>query len=107
MMTSLKKPKLISNQQGRPYRRPWRKCDKQENGNNLRVKLRNKINMKRVDKMTQRKEDIINESLENAYRIKFVQKDNSNSNCKKCEVSFKKQEKFREHLIEDHKYKCA
>ena len=53
------------------------------------------------------KEDIIDESLENAYRMKIVQKDNSSSNCKKCEVSFKKQEKFRKHLIEDHKNKCA
>ena len=53
------------------------------------------------------KKDIIDESQENACRMKIVQTDNSNSNCKKCEVSFKKQEKFREHLVEDHKYKCA
>ncbi len=31
--------------------------------------------------------------------------DNLNSNCKKCEVSLKKQETSREHLMEDHKYK--
>ena len=53
------------------------------------------------------KEDIIDESQENAYRMKIVQTDNSNSNCKKCEVSFKKQETSREHLMEDHKYKCV
>ena len=51
------------------------------------------------------KKDIIDESQENAYRMKIVQTDNSNSNCKKCEVSLKKQETFREHLMEDHKYK--
>ena len=39
-MTSLKKPKLISNQQGRQYRRPWRKCDKQENGKNFKGKTK-------------------------------------------------------------------
>ena len=38
--------------------------------------------------------------------MKIVQTDNSNSNCKKCEVSFKKQEKFGKHL-KDHKNKCA
>ena len=53
------------------------------------------------------KKDIIDESQENACRMKIVQTDNSNSNCKKCEVSFKKQENSREHLMEDHKYKCA
>ena len=37
--------------------------------------------------------------------MKIVQTDNLNSNCKKCEVSLKKQETFREHLMEDHKYK--
>ena len=37
--------------------------------------------------------------------MKIVQTDNSNGNCKKCEVSFKKQETFREHLMEDHEYK--
>ena len=53
------------------------------------------------------KKDIIDESQENAYRMKIVQTDNSNSNCKKCEVSFKKQETSREHLMEDHEYKCV
>ena len=41
--------------------------------------------------------------LENAYRIEIGQKDNSGRNCNKCEVSFKKQEKFRKHLIRGHK----
>ena len=41
--------------------------------------------------------------MENAYRMEVVQKDNSSSDCKKCEVNFKKQEKFRRHLIEGHK----
>ena len=49
------------------------------------------------------KEDIIDESQENAYRMEIVQKDNSSRNCKKCEVSFKNQEKFRKHLIGGHK----
>ena len=53
------------------------------------------------------KKDIIDESQENAYRMKIVQTDNSNSNCKKCEVSFKKQENSREHFMEDHKHKCV
>ena len=43
--------------------------------------------------------------LGNACRMKIVQTDNLNSNCKKCEVSLKKQETSREHLMEDHKYK--
>ena len=43
--------------------------------------------------------------LENTCRMKIVQTDNSNSNCKKSEVSLKKQETSREHLMEDHKYK--
>ena len=52
-------------------------------------------------------ENIIDESLEKAYRIEIGQKDNSGRNCNKCEVSFKKQEKFRKHLIRGHKNKCA
>ena len=43
--------------------------------------------------------------LGNAWRMKIVQTDNSNANYNKCEVSFKKQETFREHLMEDHEYK--
>ena len=49
------------------------------------------------------KEDVVDESLENAYSMEVVQKDTSSSYCKKCEVNFKKQEKFRRHLIEGHK----
>ena len=35
--------------------------------------------------------------------MEIVQKDNSSRNCKKCEVNFKNQEKFRKHLIGGHK----
>ena len=128
-MTSLKKSKLISDQQGRPYRRPgkfsgwdrwgglnksksrnrrpWRKCDKQENGNNFKGKNKEQDKHEESRKDDIEKEDVVDESLENAYRMEVVQKDNSSSDCKKCEVNFKKQEKFRKHLMEGHKNKCA
>ena len=49
------------------------------------------------------KEDVFDESLENAYGMEGVQKATSSSYCKKCEVNFKKHEKFSRHLIEGHK----
>ena len=50
--------------------------------------------MKRIDRMTQRKRISLMKIRKNAYRMEIVQKDNSSRNCKKCEVSFKNQEKF-------------
>ena len=88
-------------------RRSWRKCDKQENGSNFKGKNKEQDKHEESRKDDIEKEDVVDESLENAYRMEVVQKDNSSSYCKKCEVNFKKQEKFRKHLIEGHKNKCA
>ena len=82
-------------------------CDKQENGSNLKGKNKEQDKHEESRKDDTEKEDVVDESLENAYRMEVVQKDNSSSDCKKCEVNFKKQEKFRRHLIEGHKNKCA
>ena len=68
-----------------------------------KIKEQDKHEENRQDDM----EDVIDETQENAYKIKIVQTDNQNSNRKKCEVSFKKQETSREHLMEDHEYKCV
>ena len=82
-------------------------CDKQENGSNFKGKNKEQDKHEESRKDDTEKEDVVDESLENAYSMEVVQKDNSSSYCKKCEVNLKKQEKFRKHLIEGHKNKCA
>ena len=80
-----------------------KKYDKQENGTNFKGKNKEQDKHEENRWDDTEKNDIIDESQENAYRMEIGQKDNSGRNCKKCEVSFKKQEKFRKHLIRGHK----
>merc|ERR1711872_109661 len=49
------------------------------------------------------KEDVFDESLENAYGVEVVQEATTSSYCEKCEVNFKNKKSFRRHLIKGHK----
>ena len=84
-----------------------KKCDKQENGTNFKGKNKEQEEHEENRWDDTEKNDIIDESWKTLTEWKLVKKDNSGRNCKKCEVSFKKQENFRKHLIRGHKNKCA
>ena len=59
--------------------------------------------MRKVERMTQRKRMSLTKVWKMLMVWKLLKRATSSSYCKKCEVNFKKQEKFRRHLIEGHK----